>query len=101
MVSPFDHQRLDGLLHSRIRLAIMAVLATVDEIDFNTLKSEVNTTDGNLSIHLKKLEDAGYVEIRKQFVNRKPVTSCLITGNGLAALEHYISTVEHFLRSKE
>ena len=53
----FDYQQIDNFIHSRIRLAIMAVLASVNEMDFNSIKKAVNTTDGNLSVHLKKLEE--------------------------------------------
>jgi DNA-binding MarR family transcriptional regulator len=97
--SKFDHQQIDTLLHSRIRLAIVAVLATVDEIDFNTLKTEVNTTDGNLSVHLKKLEEANYLSIDRSIVSRKTLTVVKITKSGLAALEAYFTTVDQFLHA--
>ncbi len=70
----FDHQQLDEIIHSRIRLAIMAVLVTIDEAEFNFLKEKVNATDGNLSTHLKKLEEAGYIAVQKSFENRKPIS---------------------------
>ena len=97
--SKFDHRQIDTFLHSRIRLAIIAVLATVDEIDFNTLKSEINTSDGNLSVHLKKLEEAKYLSIERSIVNRKTLTVVKITKTGLAALESYFNTVGQFLQA--
>lgn len=95
----FDYQRIDNEIHSRIRLAIMAVLASVEEMDFNAIKKAVNTSDGNLSVHLKKLEDNGYISIEKKFVARKPLTTCRITDEGRKSLDDYIQTVEKFLGS--
>lgn len=86
----FNHQQLDELIHSRIRLAIMAVLITVDQAEFTFLREKVQTTDGNLSIHAKKLEEAGYVKITKQFVGKKPQTTYSITDAGRAAFKEYI-----------
>jgi DNA-binding transcriptional ArsR family regulator len=70
-VKDFDYQKIDDVIHSRIRLAIMAVLATVDEAEFTFLREKVGATDGNLSVHLKKLEDAKYISVKKSFVSRK------------------------------
>ncbi|HPN37890.1 MAG TPA: transcriptional regulator [Melioribacteraceae bacterium] len=94
----FDHQQLDEIIHSRIRLAIMAVLVTVDEAEFNFLKEKVNATDGNLSTHLKKLEDAGYIAAQKSFENRKPVSRYLLTVKGKKAFEIYIEKLENMLK---
>ena len=96
--SKFDHHQIDTVLHSRIRLAIIAVLATVDEIDFNTLKSDVNTSDGNLSIHLKKLEEANYLTTTRSIVNRKTQTVIKISGSGLVALNSYFDTLGQFIQ---
>ena len=96
MAKPFDHQNIDALLHSRIRLSIIAVLVSVDEMDFSTLLKEVNTTKGNLSIHLKKLEDGKYVSIKKNFVDKKPLTTCYITKKGTQAFKDYLTMVEQF-----
>ena len=95
----FDYQQIDNFIHSRIRLAIMAVLASVDEIDFNSIKKAVNTTDGNLSVHLKKLEENGYIKIEKRFINRKPLTTCCLTKKGGKSFTEYISTVEGFIQN--
>jgi len=94
----FDYQQIDNFIHSRIRLAIMAVLASVDEMDFNSIKKAVNTTDGNLSVHLKKLEENGYIKIEKKFINRKPLTTCRLTEQGGKSFAEYISTVESFIQ---
>lgn len=96
MLRQFDHSKIDEIIHSRIRLAIMAALATVDEIDFTSLLDEVNTTKGNLSVHLTKLEESGYVKIEKKFVHKKPLTLCRITKKGSAALKEYLDMVMEF-----
>lgn len=98
MSKQFDHSQIDEIIHSRIRLSIMAVLATVDVMDFITLLNEVNTTKGNLSIHLSKLEECKYVKIDKRFIDRKPVTLCRITSKGLNALQEYLDMVSEFAK---
>ena len=98
MSKQFDHKKIDEIIHSRIRLAILAVLATVDEIDFISLMKEVNTTKGNLSVHLTKLEEKGYVKIKKQFVDKKPLTTCSVSKAGLTALKEYLEMVEEITK---
>jgi DNA-binding MarR family transcriptional regulator len=73
-MSIFDYQKIDDVIHSRIRLAIMAALIAADEIEFTALRSLTKATDGNLSANLKKLEEAGYIMVKKEFVNRKPAS---------------------------
>ena len=97
-MTDFDHQQLDEIIHSRIRLAIMAVLITVDESEFTFLKEKVNATDGNLSTHLKKLEDSGYVAVSKSFENRKPVSRYMLTQKGRKAFEMYIERLERLIK---
>jgi DNA-binding MarR family transcriptional regulator len=94
----FDHEQLDEIIHSRIRLAIMAVLATVDEAEFTYLREKVNATDGNLSVHLKKLEEAKYVGVKKSFVSRKPISHYKLTAAGRKAFEAYIDSLEHLIK---
>jgi DNA-binding MarR family transcriptional regulator len=89
-MSDFNHQQLDELIHSRIRLAIMAVLVSVDQAEFTFLREKVQTTDGNLSIHARKLEEAGYLISQKQFVGKKPLTTYQITDKGRNAFKEYI-----------
>lgn len=97
-MSEFDYQQLDDVIHSRIRLAIVAVLISVDEADFNFLKEKVNATDGNLSVHLRKLEEAGYIIVRKEFVDRKPKTVYMLSKKGVKAFEIYIERLEKMIR---
>jgi DNA-binding MarR family transcriptional regulator len=83
--SPFDHSQIDDVIHGRIRLGIVAYLSAVDSALFGELRDKVGATDGNLSTHLRKLEDAGYVQAEKSFVNRKPQTRLSLTAGGRKA----------------
>ncbi|MEO6938877.1 MAG: transcriptional regulator [Candidatus Kapaibacterium sp.] len=96
----FDYSKLDDLIHSRIRLAIMAVLISVDQADFNLLKQKVNATDGNLSVHLKKLEDANYLSVKKGFIGRKPQSIYKLTAIGRKAFEAYLDRLEQLIQRK-
>ena len=80
---------LDRVVHSPARLMILAFLAAVDSADFTFLMNQVGLTRGNLSSHLKTLEEAGYVEIRKEFVDRVPHTLIQLTGSGREAIQAY------------
>lgn len=93
----YDHNQLDDLIHSRIRLAVMAVLASVSRAEFTFIRDKVNTTDGNLSTHLRKLEDKGYVAVSKRFEGRKPVTDVALTAAGKAAFAAYVKHLETLL----
>lgn len=97
-MSEFDYQQLDDIIHSRIRLAVMALLITVEEAEFNFLRDKVNTTDGNMSVHLKKLEDAGYISVKKEFVDRKPRTVYALTKHGRKAFEIYLNRLEKLIK---
>jgi DNA-binding HxlR family transcriptional regulator len=97
-VSDFNYQHIDDVIHSRIRLAIMAVLIAVEEADFNFLKEKVQATDGNLSVHLKKLEEAKYVAVKKIFVDRKPQSRYKLTAQGRKAFEAYVEQLEKLLK---
>lgn len=98
-MSDFDHSRLDDLIHSRMRLAIMAVLATVEHAEFTFIRDKVNATDGNLSTHLRKLEDNGYIEIRKRFEGRRPVTEAGLTEAGRDAFSAYLEHLDQLLHA--
>ena len=101
MANEFDHQQFDGIFQSRIRLAILSVLVTVEKAEFSFLKEKTNATDGNLGAHLKKLEDAEYILTEKKFVDRKPVSFYSITESGRKAVENYINTIEKLFRKDE
>jgi len=93
MAEGFDIEAIDEVIHGRVRLGIMAFLAGADSADFSTLKTRLQLTDGNLSVHLRKLEDAGYVEVDKRFVDRKPQTLAKITRPGRAAFTRYLQAM--------
>jgi DNA-binding transcriptional ArsR family regulator len=85
---------LDPLLHERGRLAIVSVLAATPRLTFTELRGALEMTDGNLSVHLQKLEEKGYVTIDKQFVGRRPQTSCQLTRQGRQAFQRYLDHLE-------
>lgn len=89
----FDIQQIDEVIHGRLRLGIMAYLVGAGHSDFVTLKKHLQTTDGNLSIHLRKLEEAGYIALEKSFVDRKPRTEITMTPFGRQALINYLDSL--------
>ena len=89
----FDIEGLDEVIHGRMRLGIMAYLAHAEAADFNALKQALNASQGNLSIHLRKLEDAGYIAIDKSFLNRKPLTRARLTEAGRRAFAAYLDAI--------
>ena len=88
-------QDLDPIIHSQTRLAILSALSSIEQIDFTQLRDKLGTTDGNLSIHLMKLEEAGHVEILKQ--EKKPKTLCQITEKGREAFVMYLQNLKELL----
>ena len=89
----------DRLIHERVRLAIVSALAATDVIGFNELKTLVGTTDGNLSVHARKLEEAGYVACTKSFEGRVPKTEYQLTAAGRQALGRYLDHMEALIRA--
>src|SRR5437667_7052522 len=85
---------LDRLIHERIRLGIISALAVNDSLSFNDLKRLLRTTDGNLSVHARKLEEGGYLACRKFFEERIPRTEYRLTAAGRRALDQYLSDME-------
>jgi DNA-binding MarR family transcriptional regulator len=85
---------LDPVLHERGRLAIVSVLAAAGNLTFTELRSTLEMTDGNLSVHLQKLEDRGYVAIDKHFVGRRPQTTCRLTKTGRQAFTRYLDHLQ-------
>jgi DNA-binding HxlR family transcriptional regulator len=89
---------LDRLIHERIRLGIVSALATNDSLSFNDLKRVLKTTDGNLSVHARKLEEANYISCVKFFEGRVPRTEYRLTAKGRAALSEYLDQMEEWIR---
>ena len=92
-------ERLDRIVHDRTRLAILAALAASETLSFTDLKTITGTTDGNLSVHARKLEDAEYVACSKSFDGRVPRTEYRLTGTGRKALERYLDHMEALIRA--
>ena len=89
---------LDRLIHERLRLGIISALAANESLTFSELKSLMNTTDGNLSVHARKLEEAGYISCTKYFKGRLPKTEYKLTAAGRSALEDYLSHMESLIK---
>jgi len=90
---------LDRLIHERMRLGIVSALAVNDTLTFNDLKRLMSTTDGNLSVHARKLEDAAYITCTKSFEGRMPRTEYRLTATGRRALERYLDHMEALIRA--
>lgn len=93
MADDFDIERIDEIIHGRLRLGVMAYLSSGGTADFNELKARLQATDGNLSVHLRKLEDAGFVTIDKTFVGKKPLTRVTLTDKGRSAFVNYLDAM--------
>jgi DNA-binding MarR family transcriptional regulator len=93
--------QLDPLLQHRSRLGAMVLLSGADALTFSRLKALLQETDGNLGAQLRKLEDAGYVSVRKEFIDRKPVSWYAITPSGRAALKNHLAALEDVIRSAD
>ena len=93
-VEPRDAQQLDRLIHDRVRLGILSALAASDVMSFGDLKSALELSDGNLSVHARKLEDAGYVVCEKSFAGRTPRTEFRLAPAGRRAFEKYLDHMD-------
>jgi len=100
MTDGFDIEGIDEVIHGRVRLGVMAYLSGAGSADFNTLKARLQATDGNLSAHLRKLEDAGFVKVEKAFVNRKPLTTLTLTDPGRRAFAAYLDAISKLVEGR-
>lgn len=91
--------KLNRLVHGRVRLGILSTLAVSSELSFSELKRHLNATDGNLSLHARKLEEAGYIDCEKTFENRIPKTLFRITPAGKEALDRYLNHMEAIIQA--
>jgi DNA-binding MarR family transcriptional regulator len=89
--------KLDPLLHSELRLAVMSILAGVEDADFTYLKKQTGATSGNLSVQIDKLSAVGYITVEKGFKGKVPCTTCKITSAGLDAFEKYVNALKEYL----
>lgn len=95
--TPPPPAELDPLIHERLRLGIVCTLAVHDTLSFTELRGLLQTTDGNLSVQARKLEEAGYVHCQKRFEQRKPLTTYRLTARGRTALEEYLNVLDEML----
>jgi len=93
------YKDLDPLLHSQLRLAIVSLLIAQAEADFNQVKEATNATSGNISIQIKKLQEAGYIEVVKSFKNNYQNTSLKITVKGVKAFENYVDSLKQYINT--
>lgn len=88
---------LDRVIHERGRMAIMSLLAATPELSFIEIRDTLNMTDGNLSVHLRTLQEAGYVAVTKTFQDRRPLTTCSLTAGGRTAFSNYINLLQQIV----
>ena len=93
-----DLKPLDPLLHSQVRLAVISTLIGVKSAEFTHLKEVTQSTAGNLSVQLTKLEEAGYIRIEKSFRNKRPLTTCSIQPKGIKAFEEYVENLKKYIQ---
>jgi len=97
----FDHSEIDDVIHGRLRTGIMAYLSTASPAIFGELRDKVGATDGNLSTHLRKLEEAGYVRQEKRFVGKRPQTRIFLTKTGRTSWQAWIDHMQALMRAAE
>jgi DNA-binding MarR family transcriptional regulator len=96
-MADLDIDKISDIIHGRLRLGVMAYLANAEAASFTELKSALNVTQGNLSIQMRKLEDAGYIDVEKTIVGRKPLTTIRMTTEGRTAFKIYIDALTGIL----
>ena len=92
---------LDPILHSQLRLSIVSILMTVDEANFTFIKDTTKAAAGNISIQIKKLQEAGYVKVEKTFKNNYPNTTVSITNKGIKAFEDYVNNLNKYINPQK
>ncbi len=90
-------QKLDRLIHEKARMGIMSLLAAAPELSFTEIRDQLKLTDGNLSIQIKTLQEAGYVAVTKSFHQKRPRTTCALTATGRRAFQAYLNTLEQII----
>jgi len=97
-VNPEPFLQLDRVIHEKGRMAIMSLLAASPELSFTEIRNTLNMTDGNLSMHLRTLQESGYVGVTKSFQERRPLTTCSLTPHGRTAFSNYIDLLERIVK---
>jgi DNA-binding MarR family transcriptional regulator len=97
-VNPEPYLQLDRVIHEKGRLAIMSMLAASPELSFTELRDALGMTDGNLTTHIRTLQETGYVSVSKSYQNRRPLTTCSLTPAGRKAFSGYVNLLEQIVR---
>lgn len=97
-MNPDPFLQLDRVIHEKGRLAIMSMLAASPELSFTELRDALNMTDGNLTTHIRTLQEAGYVAVAKSYQNNRPLTTCSLTTSGRKAFAGYVDLLEQILQ---
>lgn len=97
-MNPEPFLQLDRLIHEKGRLAIVSMLAAAPDLSFTEMREALGMTDGNLTTHIRTLQEAGYVSVTKSFRNHRPLTTCSLTPAGKRAFAHYINLLEQIVK---
>jgi DNA-binding MarR family transcriptional regulator len=100
-VNPQPFLQIDRVIHEKGRLAIMSMLAASPELSFTEMRDALAMTDGNLTTHIRTLQEAGYVSVTKSFQNNRPLTTCALTAAGKKAFTSYINVLEEIIRQNK
>jgi len=100
-VNPEPFLQLDRVIHEKGRLAIMSMLAATPELSFTEMRDALNMTDGNLTTHIRTLQESGYVSVTKSFQNNRPHTTCSLTPAGQKAFTNYINLLEQIIQQNK
>ena len=100
-MNPEPFLQLDRVIHEKGRLAIMSMLAASPELSFTELRDTLNMTDGNLTTHIRTLQEAGYVSVTKSYQNNRPLTTCSVTAAGKKAFANYINLLEAIIQQNK
>ena len=97
-MNPEPYLQLDRVIHEKGRLAIMSMLAASPELSFTELRDALSMTDGNLTTHIRALQETGYVSVAKSYQNRRPLTTCSLTATGRKAFREYVNLLEQIVQ---
>ncbi|HOC57169.1 MAG TPA: transcriptional regulator [Verrucomicrobiota bacterium] len=100
-MNPAPFLQLDRVIHEKGRLAIVSMLAAAPEVSFTELRDALGMTDGNLTTHIRTLQEAGYLSVTKSFQNHRPLTTCALTGAGKRAFARYITLLEQIIQQNK
>ena len=100
-MNPEPFLQIDRVIHEKGRLAIMSMLAASSELSFTDLRDTLSMTDGNITTHIRTLQEAGYISVTKSFQNNRPLTTCSLTAAGRKAFTQYINFLERIVRQNK